>query len=237
MTYCGGSSIGTKEGKVHFLCLKEDRNWPFPKTTDEEFMVYKMPSQTTTRLDILKQADHPPIPIFWEPTVQERNRVLTGSQANGVMYIGHWTVTKVQDFHEPIMIMEKPRCSLIRFRFESFNEKWSEIIRCCHEMTCEEIRLVDFKGVEVNGPQKLCSMSKGYHAYSDEISGSFDSWVCSSCGNVVSTKHRCGQCMCWRDGKVRKTLANAPACSEDDHAKKSEPFYICSCFQLLHVMF
>lgn len=145
----GGSAIGIKKGVIHHMCLKEDRNHPIPKSSYEDFLVYKEPEKGSMdhRMNALKRAcQHPPIPIFWEPVYQNGKSTAFDTIAKGVAYIGHWRVTRVDDLRDnPVMIKGRQRIALICLKFHDYNQRWSDIIDLCHDKACSEIKKINFQ--------------------------------------------------------------------------------------------
>ncbi|KAL3803805.1 hypothetical protein HJC23_003967 [Cyclotella cryptica] len=145
----GGPAIGIKNGVVHHMCLKENRNHPIPNSSNEDFLVYKEPENRSVdhKLNVLKQIHHhPPIPIFWEPVSQDTRSTTIGNNAKGVAYIGHWRVNRVEDLsNNPVTIKGKQRIALICLRFHYYSQIWSNIIDFCHDKTCHEIKIIDFQ--------------------------------------------------------------------------------------------
>eukprot|EP00985_Skeletonema_marinoi_P012072 scaffold5759_cov93-Skeletonema_marinoi.AAC.1 len=148
VTYCGGAAIATKNGKVHHICIKEEMNCPYPSTYTEQFVVYrKAPSpeksgrqQKDVQLLIQAHPNHPPIPIFWEPTDQ------IGS---AVMYIGHWTIAQIEDLKDRAeKYLGYYRCAKLYFDFHHFDERWEKVFRLCHDKPHEQIKELDFRGIE-----------------------------------------------------------------------------------------
>ncbi|KAL7529172.1 hypothetical protein ACHAXR_002829 [Thalassiosira sp. AJA248-18] len=142
MGFCGGRALATLDGKIHHICVKEDMNHPLPKFLDEEFLLYR---RTKTRGPLLRdiqllvdlQLNHPPIPIFWEPTDQEDTKV---------RYVGHWKVTNVDDFSSnPIVYMDYLRCALVKLKFVQFNQRWAHIIHLCRDKSNRSINWGDIE--------------------------------------------------------------------------------------------
>jgi hypothetical protein len=147
--YCGGRAIAIKNGTIHHVCLKEGRNHPMPESVEEEFLIYKEPEDAVkdAALSALKQAasNNSTIPIFWEPKLQKGKNCVHGMSAKGVMYIGHWTVTEVEDLTENLIkILDRPRNALVHLEFNCYSHYWSNIIDNACRLSCQEIGSVDF---------------------------------------------------------------------------------------------
>ena len=151
--------MATKNGLVHHLCMKEDMNHPPPSTNKEEFVVYRRaPSQLgkqqrDVKLLIMAHPNHPPIPIFWEPTDQSgsdelRNQEKVNKDEKTVMYIGHWNIARVEDMKDRReMLLGCYRCAKIHFVFSHFEERWEMIIRRSHDKPIEQIKELDFDDI------------------------------------------------------------------------------------------
>lgn len=145
VTYCGGAAMATKNGRVHHLCMKEEMNYPYPSNQNEQFVVYRRaPSQRGTqqrdvKLLIMAHPNHPPIPIFWEPSDQS---------GSAVMYIGHWKISHIEDLRDRTeMHLGCYRCAKLYFDFYRFDENWEKVIRDSHDKTLEQIKELNFDNI------------------------------------------------------------------------------------------
>ncbi|KAL7491209.1 hypothetical protein ACHAWT_000628, partial [Skeletonema menzelii] len=147
ISYTGGAAMAKKDDKIHHLCMKEEMNHPYPSTDEEQFIVYrKAPSesgkhQKDVELLIKAHPNHPPIPIFWEPTDQSGSTEVAKIFGAPVMYIGHWKVAQIEDLKgREEMYLGHYRCAKIYLDFSYFDERWEEIIRRSHDQTIEQIK-------------------------------------------------------------------------------------------------
>ena len=139
--------------------MKEDMNDPPPSSNKEPFVVYRRaPSQLgkqqrDVKLLIMAHPNHPPIPIFWEPTDQSGSDELrelekVNKDEKTVMYIGHWNIARVEDMKDRReMLLGCYRCAKIHFVFSYFDERWEKIIQRSHDKTIEQIKELDFDDI------------------------------------------------------------------------------------------
>eukprot|EP00573_Skeletonema_grethae_P003160 CAMPEP_0201686368 /NCGR_PEP_ID=MMETSP0578-20130828/842_1 /ASSEMBLY_ACC=CAM_ASM_000663 /TAXON_ID=267565 /ORGANISM="Skeletonema grethea, Strain CCMP 1804" /LENGTH=508 /DNA_ID=CAMNT_0048170417 /DNA_START=29 /DNA_END=1555 /DNA_ORIENTATION=- len=145
VTYCGGAAMATENGRVRHLCMKEEMNYSYPSNQNEQFVVYRRaPShrgtqQRDVKLLIMAHPNHPPIPIFWEPSDQSGKP--SDQSGSVVMYIGHWKIGHIEDLRDRTeMHLGCYRCAKIYFDFYRFDEHWEKVIRDSHDKTHEQIK-------------------------------------------------------------------------------------------------
>lgn len=144
MGFCGGRALATKNKQVQHICVKENINHPLPTSMDEDFLLYRTSKGCGLARDIQLlvnlQNSHPPIPIFWEPEEQVGTKVT---------YVGHWKVKSIDDYSNyPKTYKDIKRCALVKFTFVHFNQDWARMIHCCHDKTTNEIKAMNWDGLE-----------------------------------------------------------------------------------------
>ena len=180
MGFCGGRAFATKDGRVHHICIKEEKNHPLPISADEEFLLYRIAkNRGTQERDIRLLNDspgHPPIPIFWEPTGQPKNTTKI------VKYVGHWKIANIDDFsRNPVKYMGEKRCALIKFKFARFDQRWTHIMQLSRGKTEKEIASMNWDGIGDGDEHHEAEEGKTLNPASDEMP--------VGRGNVVNTLH------------------------------------------------
>jgi hypothetical protein len=143
VTYCGGPAIATSNGLARRICIKEVNNHPYPQNTLEQFVMYRIApkngesQQRDVELFLRVQSNHHPIPVFWEPANQSRQKKVT--------YLGHWKIAQIEDMRDRhFQYNGSSRCAKLYFDFDHFNERWEHIINLCHDKTVQQIKAIDF---------------------------------------------------------------------------------------------
>lgn len=149
--FCGGRSMAMSNGRIHHICIKEEKNHPLPKSINENFLMYrisKTPGQLPSDVKVLIKMGrrHPPIPIFWEPTNQKKQSAVIEGNATAVAYVGHWKFSDIKHYAEnPVDYLGYLRCAEMSFEFDHFDKCWSRIIHLCHNKSINQIKTLDFE--------------------------------------------------------------------------------------------
>ena len=149
--YVGGRAVAMARGQVHHICIKEDYNVELPESNQELFEMHRFAKkvgdelQPDVKLLMERGSQHPPIPIFWEPSDQSSRKPTAGERGMGVSYVGHWNVLSV--IPERTMIHGIQRCAVLKFRFDRYDTSFSKIIELFHDKSCEQIETISFENI------------------------------------------------------------------------------------------
>lgn len=106
-------------GRIHHICIKEEKNYPLPKSINENFLMYiisKIPGQLPIYVKVLIKMGQ------WH-TNQKKSSLVIEANVTSAAYVGHWKLSDIKHYAEnPVDYLGYLHCAKVSFEFDHFDK-------------------------------------------------------------------------------------------------------------------